>query len=319
MLAKALTSQRTPKGKALTSQRTPKGKALTSQRTPKGKALTSQRTPKGEGDVIKVGAVAYDPKVVPIWEGIRDYFRERGIETDYILFSNYDAQVEALLSGFIDVAWNTNLAYVKVFRRTGGRCRALAMRDTDIDFTSKIIARAESGIETVEDLRGKRVAFGSRDSGQAAILPAYFLKQLGIDPERDITAIKFDLDVGKHGDTGTSEVRVLEAVERGESDAGAIGDQYWARVLSEGLVDSAKVKAIWTSPPYCHCNFTVLDNGDQERFRQWTEALLAMDYNDPAHRRIMDMEGLKRWVRPEMGGYRPLFEAVDALDFFGQR
>src|SRR5213079_703761 len=97
--------------------------------------------------VIKVGAVAYDPKVVTIWEGLRDYFRSRSVETDYLLFSNYDAQVDALLERTIDIAWNTNLAYVKVFRRTGGRCQALAMRDTDIGFTTKIIARAGSGIE----------------------------------------------------------------------------------------------------------------------------------------------------------------------------
>jgi phosphate/phosphite/phosphonate ABC transporter binding protein len=269
-------------------------------------------------DIIRVGAVAYDPKVVTIWEGIRDYFRQKGIETDYILFSNYDAQVEALLAGTIDIAWNTNLAYVKVYRRTNGQCRALAMRDTDIDFTTKIIARVGSGVENIDDLKGKRVAFGSRDSGQAAILPAYFLKTMGIDPERDMAAIKFDLDVGKHGDTGASEVEVVRAVQHGEADAGAIGDQYWARALTEGVVDGSKVKAIWTSPPYCHCNFTVLDDSDQSRFEQWTEALLAMDYNHPAHRPIMEMEGLKRWVRPSLEGYQPLFEAVDALGFFNQ-
>jgi ABC-type phosphate/phosphonate transport system substrate-binding protein len=56
-------------------------------------------------DVVKVGAVAYDPKVVPIWEGMRDYFREAGVPTDYVLFSNYEAQVDALFGGVIDIAW----------------------------------------------------------------------------------------------------------------------------------------------------------------------------------------------------------------------
>ena len=44
---------------------------------------------------IAVGAVAYDPKVVTIWEMINDYFRARGIANDYVLYSNYEAQVEA--------------------------------------------------------------------------------------------------------------------------------------------------------------------------------------------------------------------------------
>lgn len=266
--------------------------------------------------VIKVGVVAYDPKVVTIWEGIKDFFTARDILMDFILFSNYDAQVDALLDGWIDIAWNTNLAYVKVHRRTSGKCGVLAMRDVDVGFTTKIIAGTHSSINGIPDLKGKRFALGSRDSGQAAILPVYFLKQNGIDPAKDMTTIRFDLDVGKHGDTGTSEVEVLHAVATGKADAGALGDQYWARALSENLVDSAKVRAIWTSTEYCHCNFTVRRKEDEQRFAGWTDALLAMDYNKPAERKILDMEGLKRWVRPELAGYRVLFDAVDDLQFF---
>src|SRR5437867_840168 len=106
---------------------------------------------------------------------------------DFILFSNYDAQIDALLDGWIGIAWNTNLAYVKAYRRTGGKCGVLAMRDVDVGFTTKIIAGAKTGIQTLHDLKGKRFALGSRDSGQAAILPLYFLRQNDIDPEKDIT------------------------------------------------------------------------------------------------------------------------------------
>ena len=265
---------------------------------------------------IAVGAVAYDPKVVTIWEMINDFFRARGITNDYVLFSNYEAQVEALLDGAIDIAWNTNLAYVRVYRRTGGQCKVLAMRDTDLAFTSVVIAGRNSGISQISDLNGKRFAFGSRDSGQAAILPEYFLAKNGVDPHKDLRLTRFNLDVGKHGDTGTSEVAVLEAVTRGDVDSGAVGDQYWARVLAEGGVDRSKVKAIWTSPPYCHCNFTVREQRYGKDLEQWTETLLQMDYNNPEHRLIMDMEGLKQWIRPQLEGYKPLFEAVEAIGYF---
>ena len=264
-------------------------------------------------EMIKVGVVAYDPKVVTIWEGLKSYFTARDIGMDFVLFSNYDAQVNALLEGWIDIAWNTNLAYVKVHRRTNGQCGVLAMRDVDVGFTSKLIAGAGRGIRSPRDLKGKRVALGTYDSVQAGILPLYFLKQIGVDPAKDITIIRFDLDVGKHGDTGTSEVEVLKAVSAGEADAGAIGDQYWARALTENLVDSTNVLAVWTSPEYCHCNFTIRDKEDEQRFAGWTDALLAMDYNKPAERRILDMEGLKRWVRPQLDGYRVVFDAVDEL------
>src|SRR5262245_13793434 len=135
--------------------------------------------------MITVGVVAYDPKVVTIWEGIKDYFSACGIAMDFILFSNYDAPVDALLEGWLDIAWNTNLAYVKVHRRTGGKCGVLAMRDVDVGFTTKIIASAKTGIQSLHDLKGSRFAVGTRDSGQATILPLYFLKQEGIDPQKD--------------------------------------------------------------------------------------------------------------------------------------
>ena len=69
---------------------------------------------------IWVGAVAYDPKVVTIWEGMRRYFVEEAkLPVDIVLFQSYEAQVSALLAqpgdGIprIDIGWNTNLAFVQ--------------------------------------------------------------------------------------------------------------------------------------------------------------------------------------------------------------
>jgi hypothetical protein len=47
---------------------------------------------------IWVGAVAYDPKVVTIWGGMRPYFREEtDLPVEVVLFQSYEAQVSALL------------------------------------------------------------------------------------------------------------------------------------------------------------------------------------------------------------------------------
>ncbi len=67
-------------------------------------------------DTILLGAVAYDARVVTIWEGIRDHFNSEGAPMDFVLFSNYERQVESLLAGHIDIAWNTPLAHVRVQR-----------------------------------------------------------------------------------------------------------------------------------------------------------------------------------------------------------
>ena len=66
---------------------------------------------------ILVGAVAYDPKAVTIWELVRELFAKRPHPLDYRLFSNYEAQVDALFAGEIGIAWNTPVAWVKCKRR----------------------------------------------------------------------------------------------------------------------------------------------------------------------------------------------------------
>lgn len=263
---------------------------------------------------ILIGAVAYDPRVVPIWEGMRDYFREVGPSIDYVLFSHYDRQVEALLARQIDIAWNTNLAWIKLHRRTNGTCRALAMRDADARFTTVFVARADQGIQSLADLRGKRLALGSADSAQAAILPIHYLQQAGVEPERDCALLRFNLDVGKHGDTGTSELEVLRALREGEADAGALGETTWTRQVARGRVDPEQLRLFWTSPGYCHCNFSALADFPDDLGRRWTESLLSMRYDDPRWRELMDLEGLKRWLPADaatMAGYQVIFEAVE--------
>ena len=46
-----------------------------------------------------LGAVAYDPKVVTIWEGFKDWFAAQGFAFDFVLYSGYEAQAEAHLAG----------------------------------------------------------------------------------------------------------------------------------------------------------------------------------------------------------------------------
>ena len=256
-----------------------------------------------------VGAVAYDAKVVPIWEGIRDYFRDAPVEMDVVWFSNYEAQVEALLAGFVDVAWNTNLAYARTHHATEGACRALAMRDTDVGFTSFLVSRSGE-LTDVQELAGKRLAIGSADSAQAAIMPLFYLARAGLRPGEDLQLERFDTDVGKHGDTGTSEREALTAVLVGRADAAAVGAAAWDTLVRGGDVPPERLSPFWTSPPYNHCNFTVLPSLDERRADAWTRHLMAMDWANTDHRRILELEGLHEWVAPDLEGYRDVFDAV---------
>ncbi len=254
-----------------------------------------------------VGAVAYTPNVVPIWEGIRDYFAGSPAEMDFVLFSNYGRQVDALVDGAVDIAWNTNLAWVRTVLQTDGGCRALAMRDTDLTFASVFVTRPGGGLRDLADLKGRRLALGSRDSAQAAILPVHYLAEAGLDGAVDL--LRIDSDLGKHGDTGRSELDAIRAVLDEEADAAAIGITTW-EAIGRGELMPGALEEFWRSPQYCHCNFTALDRVPAERTGPWVDQLLAMSWDDPQQRRILEMEGLRRWVRPELDGYASLFAAV---------
>lgn len=262
----------------------------------------------GDNPPLLVGAVAYTPNVVPIWEGLRDYFADSPAPFDFLLFSHYGRQVDALLAGTIDIAWNTNLAWVRTVLQTGGACQALAMRDTDLTFASVLVTRAGSGLRELADLAGKRLALGSRDSAQAAILPVHFLRQAGL-ADGAVELIRIDSDLGKHGDTGRSELDAVRAVLDERADAAAIGVTTWDSLGREQLMPGA-LQELWRSPTYCHCNFTALDRLPPDRTEPWVSHLLAMDWDHPEHRPILELEGLRRWVRPELSGYESLFAAV---------
>src|SRR3990172_308586 len=134
---------------------------------------------------ILVGAVIYDPKVALIWEIIRNFFEAHGCPMDTVFYSNYKLQVDALLAGHIHIAWNSPLAWVDAQRRSSGRCRAIAMRDTDRDRVTHILAQNNNTVRTVEDLRGKTLATGAKDSPQATLLTLHLLGKRGLTAGRD--------------------------------------------------------------------------------------------------------------------------------------
>jgi ABC-type phosphate/phosphonate transport system substrate-binding protein len=259
---------------------------------------------------LLIGAVAYTPNVVPIWEGIRDYFAGTETEIDFVLFSNYGRQVDSLIDGTIDLAWNTNLAWVRTVAQTNGGCKAVATRDTDTVFQTLFVSRAGAGMTGLENLRGRRLALGSQDSAQAAILPVHFLADAGIG-DGDVELVRHNSDVGKHGDTGKSELDALRAVLDERADAAAIGINTWESIGRDELMPGA-FEVFWESPTYSHCNFTALASLPDERIAPWVDRLLAMDWENPAHRPILEMEGLQQWVLPRLDGYQSLFDAVAA-------
>jgi ABC-type phosphate/phosphonate transport system substrate-binding protein len=265
-----------------------------------------------------VGAVAYDPKVVTIWEGFKRIFEAEGLPFDYVLFSNYERQVEAHLAGQIHVAWNSPLAWVeteRAARRVGRIAEAIAMRDSDRDLTSVIVVRADSDIASVKDLRNRRVAVGASDSPQATLIPLLRLAEAGLNPGTDFEVQRHDLLAGKHGDHIGGEREAAQALIAGKADAACMIDANHLLFSHEGTLPRGSSRVLDQTPPYDHCNFTVLDGIDESRVGLFRSTLFGMSFDDPAVRHLLELEGLKQWKPGRVSGYAQLERAVDRFGF----
>ncbi len=272
-----------------------------------------------EQRALVMGAVAYDPKVVTIWDGFRRWFAGRGLDFDYVLYSNYERQVEDLLAGRIHAAWNSPLAWVRARRlgeAEGIGVSPLVMRDSDRDLTTVVVVRADSPVTDVEGLRGRVVASGAIDSPQATLLPLHHLQHSGLRPGTDVEVRRFDVGVGLHGDHIGGERDAAAALAAGEVDAACMIDANHLLFAREGTLPAGGTRIVAQTGTYDHCNMTVTDTGPAEALHRFGALLSEMDYGDPAVRPLLDLEGLKRWEDGRTSGYAALEAAVDDLGFY---
>jgi ABC-type phosphate/phosphonate transport system substrate-binding protein len=289
---------------------------------------------------VLLGAVAYDPKVITIWDGFRAWLRgPGGLDFDYVLYSNYERQVSDLVDGRIDVAWNSPLAWVRARRLAAARGATLTpvtMRDTDCDLRSVVVVRADSPVRSLHDLAGRVVATGAVDSPQATLLPLSLLRSAGLRPGADCAVRRFDIGVGLHGDHVGGErdaARALFAPDSAQRvDAACMIDANLLLFGREGVLPAGAVRVLAQTPPYDHCTMTAgpgaagtgaAGTGAAGTVSAGTggvgrlaELLLGMDYADAELRPLLDLEGLKEWRPPRLSGYEQLERAVDEAGFY---
>lgn len=272
---------------------------------------------------LMMGAVAYAPKVVTIWEGFKEYFRRHDFAFDYILYSNYETQVEAQFDGSIALAWNSPLAWVRadrLARARGQQARAVAMRDSDCDLTSVLVVRADGAgavtLADLADLAGKTIGFGAVDSPQARLIPLDHLRQNGMLAGRDFTARRFDVLGGKHGDHIGGERDAALALMAGEIDAAWMIDSNQIAFSREGVLAAGASRIVARTAPYDHCNFTVSPGAPEAAVARFTELLMAMQWDDPQVRPLLELEGLKAWLPGRTSGYDALIRAADDEHFY---
>ncbi len=239
-------------------------------------------------DTLRVSAIPdEDPQeLLRKYKPFTDYIaKEVGLKVKFVPVVDYAATVEGLAANRLDIVWYGGFTSVQATQRAKGATR-LAMREEDASFKSVFVARTDSGIKTLADLKGKTFAFGSVSSTSGHLMPRHFLRAAGIDPERDFKKFGFS---GAHDATAAW-------VAAGRVDAGALNFLVWKKLVGKKTVDTEKTNVFWTTPPYVDYVWVARGGVPAEVREKFKQALLKLDYSKPEHKKIMDLQRTRKFI-----------------------
>lgn len=256
--------------------------------------LACSDSPKA-GRTLRVGFVpAEDAQQVmqnaqPLVEILRN---ELGMEIQPFVATDYTGVVEALRVNKLDVAFLAPASYVLAKNEANIKVVLKSERKGIPFYYAALITRADSGIKTLEDLRGKTFAFGDSLSTTGHVFPRKMFKEHGIDPVRDFKQILY---------SGGHDATVL-AVLNGKVDAGATyanspdnEDTAWMRYLKDPQ-DVKKIRAIAFSEPIPADNLVISEALDPRVAQKLVDIFLELSRDPKGKKMLRDLYQIDGFV-----------------------
>jgi phosphonate transport system substrate-binding protein len=252
--------------------------------------------------VFRVSAIPDEAptELVRKFEPLGRYLESKiGMKVEFLPVTDYAAVVEGLAAKKLDMAWLGGFTFVQARLRTGNAI-PIVQRAEDERFVSRFVTSTSSGINGLEDLRGKTFAFGSASSTSGHLMPRYFLLQAKIDPDKDMKRVAYS---GAHDATAAF-------VESGRVDAGVLNASVWDKLVETKKVDVAKVKVFATTPPYYDYNWTVRGDLAPALVGKLTDAFLSLDPKNPQQRNILELQRASKFVATRAENYKGIEAAA---------
>jgi phosphonate transport system substrate-binding protein len=269
-------------------------------------AAASFHATAADAPTLRVSAIPDEAptELIRKFKPLGEYLQKQlGMEVKFVPVTDYPGTVEGLAAGHLDLVWYGGFTFVQARRRTGNAV-PLVQREEDARFHSRFITRAGSGIQKLQDLKGKTVAFGSPSSTSGHLMPRFFLLQAGLDPEKDFAKVAFS---GAHDATA-------KWVESGKVDAGALNESVWNKLVEEKKIDPARVISFHTTPDFYDYNWTVRGDLDPKLAEKIRAAFLALDAANPEHKAILDLQRTRRFIPTKAENYAMIEQAARSAD-----
>jgi len=221
--------------------------------------------------------------------------------------SDYAAVIEALRNQTADLAFVHPAGYVLANREAKARIVAKNQWHGKTTFTSRFYVRKESGIKTLEDLRGKTMAFVDPASSSGYIYPMVLLIQKGLVKNRDPkTFFREVMFAGSHDAS-------MRALLNGHVDAIVSFDMAREQYLKDPA-ERERIAFVAETPPIPEAGIAAREKLDAAVFAKVRDALLKI--GGPQHaallKRLYDIDGFEPAEDREYDSVRA---AVDLLGF----
>jgi len=183
------------------------------------------------------------------------------------VLTSYAAVTEGMTSGNVDIGWVGPLDYVIAHQKNGAEAVTKSVRNGKPSYLAFIIVNANSNINSVADLKGKKFAFGDPLSTSSNLYPRFLMLKNGINPDTDVKGVNI-----------SNQTQIGVNVCQGTVDAGAIYDDArtnrGAETSCPGIMTKTKILA--TSDPIPGDPQMIRHNLNSAQKKKLREAMIAL-------------------------------------------
>jgi phosphonate transport system substrate-binding protein len=259
--------------------------------------------------VVRFGVEPFDTsaKLVPIYDQIGKLLGEKiGCEVKVFVATNYNAEIEAMRNGKLEIGEFGPLGYVLAHQVAKAQAvAAFSNKDGKPDsYWASLVTTPNTGIKTVADIKGHTFAFSDPASTSGHLFPAYGLRKAGVDPDKDIKA----LYAGSH-------TASFEALYNHKVEAGELNSEQLESATQRGHYKDGDMIFLWKSDPIPTDPISVRGDLPEGFKKRLTEALQNLDLSElpEADRKIMGLGG-HRFVPQTDAAYDGIRDLVKTLN-----
>ena len=158
----------------------------------------------------------------------------------------WEGLAKSLANGETDLALMGPWGYVLANHEAGAQAISTILYDGKPEYFALMITHPDSGIKSVQDLKGRTFAFGDKGSTSGYLIPLHYFMTQGINPDTYFSKVLY-----------TKHQAIETQVAAGQLDAGADYNRNRTAKIEQGLIKAERSKIIWQSAPLPNDAFAV--------------------------------------------------------------